>query len=423
MKRLLYLLATIACILLMTGCEAVSSISQKNPDAILNMTAEQRTEDFTYLIDTMNQLYPFWGEVKDLGVNKEELADKYNRLIADTKDDVEFLNTILDYFDELHAYSLGHLTPIPPAAYNDFVKTYKGINDRKTWYKVLTNPTTVAMYSAMDPQSTYFKLLANGDTNKEAATSAASSGKSKEAMHTDIINEGKTAYIRIPTFSKLVMNDEVPKVKQFIEANKDLDDLVIDIRGNGGGSDAYWMNALVIPNITEDKSYSKYYLYKEELLTNDRVNGYRKELYRNLKKESSSIELLPKFDKLSLYAKNFDYYTYSTNIVPAEKSTKPYNGHMWVLTDHLNGSASASFTDFCAENDFATLVGEASGGDNCNGDPSLYALPNSGLVFRFDLFYGLNPDGTCNAVSGMQPDIPCASENALEVCLAAINRQ
>jgi hypothetical protein len=52
----------------------------------------------------------------------------------------------------------------------------------------------------------------------------------------------------------------------------------------------------------------------------------------------------------------------------------------------------------------------------------LFATPNSGFIFRFDLFYGLNSDGSCNGVSGARPDTTCKSEEALDICLKEINK-
>lgn len=38
-----------------------------------------------------------------------------------------------------------------------------------------------------------------------------------------------------------------------------------------------------------------------------------------------------------------------------------------------------------------------------------YTLPNSGLLIRFDAFYFLNEDGTCNDLEGTHPDIEIES--------------
>ena len=52
-----------------------------------------------------------------------------------------------------------------------------------------------------------------------------------------------------------------------------------------------------------------------------------------------------------------------------------------------------------------------------------YTLPNSGLLIRFDAFYFLNEDGTCNDLEGTHPDIEIESgETAMQRCLQEIEK-
>lgn len=51
----------------------------------------------------------------------------------------------------------------------------------------------------------------------------------------------------------------------------------------------------------------------------------------------------------------------------------------------------------------------------------LFALPESGLVVRFSVFYGLNADGSGNEAAGTQPDYPVPEgDDALASCLSLI---
>lgn len=58
---------------------------------------------------------------------------------------------------------------------------------------------------------------------------------------------------------------------------------------------------------------------------------------------------------------------------------------------------------FCKNSGFATLVGTTTNGDGGVADPLLLALPNSGLLIRFSIFYGLNADGAGNEATGTTP--------------------
>lgn len=396
--------------------------SKDATEDILELTKEQKEEDFSYLIDTLNELYPFWGELKDIGINKEELITKYKELINNTENSIDYLNILLDFFKEMGS-SFGHLAPIPACYYKNMCDLYRDMSYRKSWYKVLTNPVTAYMYSVMNPTSEAFQYFDGNKVPDKNNAMNSNYGPSDNIMYTDIINNGKTAYIRIPSFGMQFIEKEVPQIKKFIEDCYKLSNLIIDIRGNSGGSSDYWIQSLVEPNIEHNKTYSKYYLFKKELFSNEAFSTFLAENYFSLKQDRIAIEILPEFEKLSSHAVDFDSYINSTREIAARPSQYPFKGKIWLLSDRCNASAAEEFLNFCSQSDFATIVGEASGGDDCNGDPALFALPNSGLVFRFDCFYGLNPDGSCNAVAGEEPDIVCKYNEALVVCLEKINQK
>jgi len=109
-------------------------------------------------------------------------------------------------------------------------------------------------------------------------------------------------------------------------------------------------------------------------------------------------------------------------IHPSKKSNG-FNGKVWLLTSPIVYSSSENFVMFSKNTDFATLVGTPTGGDGGVADPILFSLPNSGLIIRFSMFYGLNSDGTGNEANGTIPDIKIDNdEDALARTLLEINR-
>lgn len=391
---------------LLSGCQRVSY-----KEDIATMTEVEKLEDFEYVLKTLDELYPYWGELKDKGIDKERLEETYRLKLGETKNTVEFLNEMQNYFDELGG-DYGHLSSISPGAYKYFAEVYEGL---EPWDEVLNNATTKAMYKAMYPYSKSFGLLSDNNQSKKANNS----NRSAERKWTSIINDGKTMYVVCPSFNGQYVEEDSVKIIDFINTNSHLESLVIDLRGNGGGSDNYWIKSFVKPIITVDHSYSMYYLYKDSLLNNKDADKFIRN--KGLDKKQDSVGQLIEFSSPSNYIKEFDYFYLFVNTIEAESSTSIYEGEIFVLMDAANSSASADFTGFCKETGFATLVGESSSGDQCFGDPSLFVLPNSGLIFRFDLFYGLNYDGSSNGVKGVVPDITCFSEEALDKALLEIN--
>ena len=61
------------------------------------------------------------------------------------------------------------------------------------------------------------------------------------------------------------------------------------------------------------------------------------------------------------------------------------------------------------------------GGDGIGYTPLLFTMPNTGLLWRNSIFYGVNPDGSNNEEYGTYPDILIGDgENALEAALLEI---
>ena len=130
------------------------------------------------------------------------------------------------------------------------------------------------------------------------------------------------------------------------------------------------------------------------------------------------ISVLPE-PFFSRYRDRFSYCT--TDRTAFEAADDPYWGRIWVLIDEKVYSASENFVMFCKNTGFTTLVGTATGGDGGIADPLLVALPNSGLIIRFSIFYGLNADGSGNEAKGTTPDITIAEDgDALEECFRLI---
>ena len=79
----------------------------------------------------------------------------------------------------------------------------------------------------------------------------------------------------------------------------------------------------------------------------------------------------------------------------------------WVLIDGGVYSSADKFACFCRSTGWATLVGTRTSGDGMGATPVLILLPESGLLVRFSVMAGENPDGSINAAAGTAPDLLC----------------
>ena len=68
-------------------------------------------------------------------------------------------------------------------------------------------------------------------------------------------------------------------------------------------------------------------------------------------------------------------------------------------------SSADSFSAFCRETGWATVIGQTTGGDGKGLSPILVLLPRTGILVRFSGLAAESPDGELNAIAGTRPDI------------------
>ncbi|MCX7903406.1 MAG: S41 family peptidase [Caloramator sp.] len=213
---------------------------------------------------------------------------------------------------------------------------------------------------------------------------------------TKIIKKDKIAYLKVWSFAHNYVERDKEGIYSFFKSIKDYPFLIIDIRGNGGGSEGYYMENIVPPLIKEPLSTQFYCLYRGD---------YIKKFLKSRKIKTRPIEKLPNGLKYPEETKKL-----FTSFLDSREEIKPKNpvgfkGKIFLLVDDYVYSSAEAFAAFCKATKFATLVGTTTGGDGIGMDPAVVALPNSGLLIRFPLDMGLNPDGTSNEEYHTQPDV------------------
>jgi hypothetical protein len=369
----------------------------------IGLSDEQKADDYQYFCDTLNKVYPFWYEVEQNGIDKDALFSEYAERIAKAGTDERFyerLAGLTNAFD-----NLGHLSIFNGSLYTLHLEAFE--ENQKIaapWLKVLENNNTNVFYNGLIK----YETNQNGDNDNEMTAST-------PAVETKMI-DNDIAYIKISSF--LISSIELDKnvILDFYNKIHDVGNLIIDIRGNSGGSDDYWNNLIVLPNIKQSLVHKSYSLFisddiVEPFLTNDFTPD-----------EIHPIALLPDFANESYdYEKRFTHYVEVNTKYSA--SANPYQGKIWILIDESVYSSSENFAIFCKDTGFATLVGQSTGGDGgMSSNPLLFSLPNSGIVGRFSFLYRINSDGSSNEMDGTIPDfIVSEDQDSLEYCIKMID--
>jgi C-terminal processing protease CtpA/Prc len=219
---------------------------------------------------------------------------------------------------------------------------------------------------------------------------------------TEILEEGRIAYLKIPSLSSSYVEKDREGLRAFFNEIKDYTTLIIDIRGNGGGSTNYWMQNILPPLTQVPLSTKNYLLFRDADYLKPFIKHKTFLSYFGLKPLS---QLSVAKDKSGYYFKDDQgiYLDIEYRISPQ----KPvgFKGRILLLVDDYVYSSAEAFAVFAKATGWATLIGTRTGGDGIGFDPVPVALPNSGLIVRFPADMGLNPDGSVNEEVATQPDI------------------
>lgn len=389
---------------------------------VINMTKEEKLEEFAYLNDIIDQTYPFLAEVQDAGVDIKRIRADYKMDIAKTRNDIDYFNMMAYYVKEFKG--LGHMSLVTPKAYKDLDMIFSYATDnmdtdivaRFEYLKgVLYNKQSAELYGMLDNTSGRFrskKGLKKEILDKQSIETGTNDTLDSRIVTRDI--EEGIAYVSIPGFS--YNQKEGEELLSFFKEKKDYKDIIIDIRGNGGGSDIYWENYIVAPNIDRTLSMKRYFLFNKNELTKPFINSYYEEglVY--------DINKLPKQMVVDdrVLSRHDSFLVNNKTVI--QSSNDGHKGKLWVLTNGVNYSASENFVMFCKETGFATTVGSRTNGDGGAIDPIFIKLPNSGMIIKYSMLYGLNPDGSGNEAYGTLPDINTKDDDALEKCLEVIRQ-
>jgi hypothetical protein len=411
--------ALILCLILLTGCNNSSTKQTDSVELHPEMLGyEEFLEDYDYFWDTIALNYPFINIAKRQGVDFEEIKAEGRAKLNQSTKLADFAEIMYDTISDFQG--VGHMYFIPPQTANsmnyiDFLSVYgnkppkKLKNHMDYQRKVLTEPKTVSVYNYLSGNS---EGEISADTEESIKKAVA---PDKGNLSSNILKKDEIAYIKISSFRVENVEYDHEILKLFYSDVKEYENIIIDLRGNGGGSDDYWIKNIVEPLNSKTLKAENYLLFNNapEITKYLSLDGIYKE-----SKLVSKVKELPELNTED--AKILTHAFISTRTM---KKSSDFKGKVWILVDDQVYSSTETFAMFCKSTGFATIVGTNTGGDGGGIDPMLFALPNTGLLWRNSIFYSINPDGSNSEEVGTTPDILIKNgESALNVCLEEIKR-
>lgn len=385
----------------------------------IGITNKEMREDFEYLWKTLNENYPYFGVAKRMGIDSNHIYNTYRKKIEVCENDFEFYRLIKGFVDEFKG--LGHINLFSPNSIDYYVQTYyeasmesDEMNEHyKPWLYELNKPLTIKNYALFNRMMNPPEILAifTIEYNNKVIINQPEENGDSSWIETKILDDGKTAYMKIDTFRAELVEKSRPIIMDFYKKAKNCENLIIDITDNGGGAYDFWQELLAAPNVDKDMVSTSYDLVMMGENNKKYIDG-----------NVIPIDKLPEFENIDKEdLELFDGFMKDLTVISPAQKEKAFGGKIWLLVGPSVYSASENFAVFCKNTGFATIVGQPTGGDGIGSDPAFISLPNTGLLVLYSFDYGINSDGSGNEEFGTMPDILSPEgETALETCLKAI---
>lgn len=205
---------------------------------------------------------------------------------------------------------------------------------------------------------------------------------------TDKINNKKTAYLRIKSFSKKFYENDKKIIEGFFNNLNNVESLVIDIRGNGGGTDLY---SNLLCSFLTDRSPKYYFCIRKTKFMQDRFCFLSEMDMKDLPKNNYNLD---GFQALNINNNN-----------KLSKVTNKFKGRVYILIDGAVYSASEHFVDGVKTSDKVKFIGTTTSGDGTGWGPIATYLPKSKIIIQMTPGLTINEDGTVNEEVCNNPDI------------------
>ncbi len=336
--------------------------------------------DYALLWEILETDYPYLPYLREKGIDVDGIRETYAKLVKDTKNVKTFAEIIGKVFASLR--NTAHLHMIPEYLFKDMYGIYVLSPELKDdlfcapWRDVMMQAAEIGYYTAP----------------KEYNSGLSSMTGVYSDVKVQYYKDCKTLCFSVPTFDFYSVEHDkdvfINAIKQYPEA----ENIVFDITRNSGGDDRYWKNNIVAP-FGKDYTFEWREFYRSSPENERIVTGWM-ELYNTSEAEDAPAWAtaygLDRFFCMSAEVKGFE----------AIRS----DAKRWVLVSSTVYSSSEEFVCFCKATGWATIAGTHTGGDGLGFDPVIRLLPDSGLLFRFCMDAGENPDGTMN-IEGTTPDV------------------
>ena len=364
------------------------------------LSTEQKLEDFDYLFQTLKENFPYFGVAKrQRGIDWLSNRDEYRERIKNTANDTEFFISITSILREL--LQAGHLYVLPDIKeeLDRYKRAVLRIPEFEKWIEVLEK--------SVDQAAHWNNIWWN---HIESLGFAREELELQKEMQTPNFSgsslvENKIAVMRVNCFVYNNSANDSTYISSFLEQIQGYEYMIIDIQNNMGGSSHYWRNHIVGRMIDTPIHFPRHIVIRD---------GAKNRHFSPALFERCSIATKENavFSNLPCEILDGSFYLCSFTDIIMPNNPIPFKGKIFLLVNERSFSAADDFAHFCKASGWATVVGERTGGFGGSTEPTLFRLPNSGIIIKHPGTAGLNIDGSFMYETKTVPDIEIIAENS-----------
>jgi len=413
-----------------------------------SLTIDHFLEDLDYMVYVLENNFAllevaYWAR----GVDYRVLATNAREAILAMDEPCEdmFLAIVFTHFYPLMGtghfliFSIDNFSYMRGRAYGGYGGPHRVMN-----VQLLHSPLAMRFYgSRLQNQAAFIEALQavvdgleQPMTNHMYGTLLGDNEPRNRTAFTQVIEEGRIGYIFAGSF--MTLRRYQTQIFNFYREIADFEHLIIDLRGNGGGNINEFLDALLRPHLTEavDDPLSFHFFidgphirrFGDVLFASTTSSGFRTitEPYRPVRDVLAEHDLtdthLPDFERLHYGAPSGKTVARHGRIEPNNarfNNQPPFGGKIWMLTDSRMGSAATAAAWYSMEVGLATHVGDVTGGA-LGGPRTTVLMPNTGIVFYFDIFYMTDARGRPLEAGTIPHHFNRPGMDALETVLALI---
>ncbi|MEA4920442.1 MAG: S41 family peptidase [Clostridiaceae bacterium] len=396
------------------------------------ISTDEMLQDYDYMWAVLEDQFPFFKAAEQNGFSEKKFIDK-------AKIKQKYRTQIIDLTSQYDKDPYEPASASPNSVYN----LYNYTDSKNAMSSIITQnlndfrnlghlrAMSLYLYSIYLPFNTFSQKT---QAFYSSIASAENSGTKTEYDPNDYCSLDYINDIPIITITSFSAGSDLTDYNNAVKAvdafcaeivEGEYEDVIIDIRGNGGGDSGIWQKGLsrlfydrqkpittiggfkagcldFFAQSADDNSYTLYPVYSDDpalLYPDEKVN----EIMRDAG-----------LDNIVVTTRNA--------LIPGPPDNT-FKGNVWLLVDSRCVSSSEMLALFCQSTGAATVIGTQTGGMGWLGFYPIFKrveLPNSGMCIEFEWIAYLNKDGSFNEFEGMTPDIE-TDRDALEVCLEMIN--